>query len=197
MKLLSAIDGNSRVTQRTIARDLGIALGLANAYLKRCVKTGLIKVAMAPANRYAYYLTPTGLAEKGRLTAEFLRQSFYLVRAARQEYGDIFAACSDRGWKRVVLWGASEIGEMAVLAALDHPVEILGFVDDAAERDRCAALAVLPTPKTFSTAEAAIVTDLKAPQATFDRARAFMGPDRVFAPRFLGISVRSGVEDRP
>lgn len=152
---------------------------------------------MAPANRYAYYLTPTGLAEKGRLTAEFLRQSFYLVRAARQEYGDIFAACTGRGWKRVVLWGASEIGEMAVLAALDHPVEILGFVDDAAERERCAAMAVQPSAKAFPTAEAAIITDLKAPQATFDRAKACMGPERVFAPRLLGISVRSGVEDRP
>ncbi len=152
---------------------------------------------MAPANRYAYYLTPTGFAEKGRLTAEFLRQSFYLVRAARQEYGDILAGCISRGWTRVVLWGASEVGEMAVLAALDHSIEILGFIDEHATAARYAGLPVMGTADDFPTAEAVIITDLQAPQATFDLAEARMGRDRVFAPRFLGISVRPDAEDCP
>ena len=36
--VLSAIEENERATQRAISEELGIALGLANAYLKRCVK---------------------------------------------------------------------------------------------------------------------------------------------------------------
>ena len=63
----------------------GIALGLANAYLKRCVKKGLIKVSQAPANRYAYYLTPKGFTEKSRLTAEYLTISFNFFRDARAQ----------------------------------------------------------------------------------------------------------------
>ena len=39
--VLSAIEEDDRATQRAISRDLGIALGLTNAYLKRCVKKGL------------------------------------------------------------------------------------------------------------------------------------------------------------
>ncbi len=54
--VLTAIEQDSAVTQRSLARDLGIALGLANAYLKRCAKKGLVKISQAPANRYAYYL---------------------------------------------------------------------------------------------------------------------------------------------
>ena len=42
--LLNAVEANSALTQRTMASELGIALGLANAYLKRCVRKGLIKV---------------------------------------------------------------------------------------------------------------------------------------------------------
>ena len=70
--MLSAVERDSNVTQRHLARELGIALGLANAYLKRCAKKGFIKIRQVPLNRYAYYLTPRGFAEKSRLTAEYL-----------------------------------------------------------------------------------------------------------------------------
>ena len=72
--VLNAVEENSRVTQRDVAKNVGIALGLTNAYLKRCIKKGLIKVQQVPANRYAYYLTPQGFAEKSRLTGEYLAQ---------------------------------------------------------------------------------------------------------------------------
>src|SRR3546814_3869106 len=64
--LLNAGDGDRAVTQRGIAADLGIAVGLVNAYLKRCVNKGLIKVQQLPKRRYAYYLTPKGFAEKSQ-----------------------------------------------------------------------------------------------------------------------------------
>ena len=91
--LLNMVDGNSSASQRSMAGDLGIALGLTNAYLKRCVKKGLIKVSQAPANRYAYYLTPKGFAEKSRLTTEFLSQSLNLFRHARAECTELFCLC--------------------------------------------------------------------------------------------------------
>ena len=74
--VLTAIEEDNKATQRAISQDLGIALGLTNAYLKRCVKKGFIKVRQIPANRYTYYLTPQGFAEKSRLTAEYLSISF-------------------------------------------------------------------------------------------------------------------------
>ena len=38
--VLDAVHENEKVTQRSVARDLGIALGLANAYLKRWCARG-------------------------------------------------------------------------------------------------------------------------------------------------------------
>ena len=77
------IERDNAITQRALAGELGIALGLANAYLRRCVRKGLVKMHQVPINRYAYYLTPQGLSEKSRLTAEYLAVSldFFVARA--------------------------------------------------------------------------------------------------------------------
>ncbi|NIQ08836.1 MAG: winged helix-turn-helix transcriptional regulator, partial [Gammaproteobacteria bacterium] len=72
LEILQAIEQNNDVTQRHLASHLGVALGLANSYLKRCVRKGLVKIQHVPANRYLYYLTPKGFAEKSRLTAKYL-----------------------------------------------------------------------------------------------------------------------------
>jgi len=64
LSVLTSIERDSSITQRKLANELGIALGLANAYLRRCVRKGLIKMSQVPLNRYAYYLTPQGFAEK-------------------------------------------------------------------------------------------------------------------------------------
>lgn len=74
--VLDAVEQDRVQSQRHLASELGIALGLANAYLKRCIGKGLVKVRQAPARRYAYYLTPQGFAEKSRLTVEYLSSSF-------------------------------------------------------------------------------------------------------------------------
>ena len=81
--LLSSVETDGARSQRRMAAELGIALGLVNAYLKRCVKKGLVKVNDAPARRYAYYLTPQGFAEKSRLTVQYLSDSFSFFRKAK------------------------------------------------------------------------------------------------------------------
>ncbi len=188
LKLLTAVEGNSALTQRALSRDLGIALGLANAYLRRCIKKGLIKAAQAPSARYAYYLTPHGFAEKGRLTAEYLRQSFNLVRAARREYGDIFAHCVRRGWTGLAAIGAGEIAEIAVLSAGEHPVTLLGVIDAARSGETICGLPVVRNLDDLAGVQAAIITDLADPQAAFDRLRLLLPGDRVLYPRFMNIS---------
>src|SRR5215468_12238177 len=85
LSLLESVERDGGQTQRRLASELGVALGLVNAYLKRCVKKGLLKVGEAPARRYAYYLTPHGFAEKSRLTVEYLSSSFSFFRQARED----------------------------------------------------------------------------------------------------------------
>src|ERR1043165_6487926 len=101
LNLLESVERDGGQTQRRLASELGVALGLVNAYLKRCVKKGLLKVGEAPARRYAYYLTPQGFAEKSRLTVEYLSASFSFFRRAREDCALVLAAARAQGWSRL------------------------------------------------------------------------------------------------
>src|ERR1700755_2630442 len=126
--LLQSVERDGGQSQRRLAAELGIALGLVNAYLKRCVKKGLVKVSEAPARRYAYYLTPHGFAEKSRLTIEYLSSSFSFFRQANAECAEVFALAKARNFQNLVLCGRSDLAEIAILSALESGVLILAVV---------------------------------------------------------------------
>jgi len=185
--ILNAIHENERITQRTVAQDLGIALGLANSYLKRCVKKGLIKVSQAPANRYAYYLTPQGFSEKSRLTAEYLSDSFRFFRDARSQCTEALDEASRRGWKRIALYGASELTEVASLCEASG-VEIVAVVDPAHRQTSFAHLPVVRTIDEAGGIDALLLTALSNPQAIYDRLVCEYPAGRVIVPSLLRIS---------
>lgn len=186
--VLSSV-GEGATSQRRIASELGVALGLVNAYLKRCVKKGLIKVSEAPARRYAYYLTPHGFAEKSRLTIEYLSSSFSFFRQAKAECAEVFAVAKARNFQSLVLYGRSDLAEVAILSALESGVSILAVVDRTAASSSFAGLEVLPSFESLSAPfDAVIVTDVRSPRELFDEAVRLFGADRVMAPKLLGLS---------
>jgi DNA-binding MarR family transcriptional regulator len=182
LELLDAVERDPAVTQRSVARELGIALGLANAYLKRCVRKGLIKVGTTPPRRYAYYLTPQGFAEKSRLTARYLAKSFSFFRRARAQCADLFALAAARGQKRLALLGDGDLAEIARLVAREHPVEIVGVLPlpvRQARLDRDAAPA--------GGIDAVLITALSDSRAAYQVALAAFGAERVHVPALLRV----------
>jgi DNA-binding MarR family transcriptional regulator len=186
--LLESVERDGAKSQRHLAGELGIALGLVNAYLRRCVKKGLIKMKEAPARRYAYYLTPRGFSEKSRLTVEYLSLSFSFFRRARADCCDVLAAAQSRGWKRIALAGISDLAEIATICALERDIEIVAVVDACSSLSRFVSL---PVRASFEGIEAkidgVIVTDLTTASTTFAAATARLGEDRVLAPSLLGL----------
>jgi len=174
LSVLTSIERDSAITQRALARELGIALGLANTYLRRCVRKGLVKMRQVPINRYAYYLTPQGLAEKSRLTAEYLAVSLAFFRRARTDCAALFRQCEARGWQTVALYGAGDLAEIAVLSAGESEVEVLCVIDPEQPGRRCGGLAIVPDLDAALARAGAqgldgiIVTDTRAPQANFE-----------------------------
>jgi DNA-binding MarR family transcriptional regulator len=192
--VLDVVERDPAVTQRSLARELGIALGLANAYLKRCVRKGLIKVSTAPARRYAYYLTPKGFAEKSQLTATYLAHSLSFFRRARAQCGELFAAAAERGQQRLVLLGNGDLAEIASLVAREYPVEIAGVVDANTEADVLAA-----DVGGLGQIDAAVITALEQPREVFAAALAVFGAERVYAPALLRLHrpAETATEARP
>jgi DNA-binding MarR family transcriptional regulator len=186
--LLESVERDGAQSQRKLASDLGIALGLVNAYLKRCVKKGLLKIGQAPARRYAYYLTPHGFAEKSRLTVEYLSSSFSFFRRAREDCSTVLKAAHAQGWSRIALLGVSDLAEIATICALEQGITIVAVVDAKASDDRFVGTTVIKSldvvPDGF---DAVVVTDLESTRETVTAALATIEAERVFVPALLGL----------
>jgi DNA-binding MarR family transcriptional regulator len=188
--LLASIERGGVHSQRRLAAELGIALGLVNAYLKRCVKKGLLKVRQAPARRYAYYLTPRGFSEKSRLTVEYLSYSFSFFRRAKLECATVLQSARTSGLDRLALAGVSDVAEIAIICALQSGAEIVGVVDPHSRLERFLDLPVFTSFDQIATnCDAVIITDIQTPRETYDAAVAKFGKERVFALAFLPVSV--------
>lgn len=193
--LLSSVDSDGARSQRRIAADLGIALGLVNAYLKRCVKKGLVKVHDAPARRYAYYLTPQGFAEKSRLTVQYLSHSFSFFRTAKSDCARAFEQAKANGFSRLVLAGRSDLAEIAILCAVEAGLMIVAVVDPASEDTRFVGVDVHKTYAEVTAAfDAVIITDVTHAQGSFGAAVEACGSDRVLAPALLGLRLPARTE---
>jgi DNA-binding MarR family transcriptional regulator len=188
LSLLESVERDGGQSQRRLASDLGIALGLVNAYLKRCVKKGLVKVSEAPARRYIYYLTPQGFSEKSRLTVEYLTLSFGFFRQAKSDCMSVLQGASALGFRHVALAGRSDLAEIAVICAMECAVKVVAIVDPTATELWFVGRALVAS---FDDVEepfdAIMVTDLKSSDATYQAALKHVGADRVLVPRLLPI----------
>ena len=185
--LLNSVEDGA-TSQRRIASELGVALGLVNAYLKRCVKKGLVKVSEAPTRRYAYYLTPHGFAEKSRLTVEYLSSSFSFFRQAKAECTQAFALAKERNFLNLVLCGKSDLAEVAVLSAVDCGIAIVAIVDPNAGIGQFVGKPLLSGYDELEVPfDAVMITDVANARRTFDEAVRLHGLSRVLAPRLLGL----------
>lgn len=192
--VLNAVERDARTSQRSISSELGVALGLANAYLKRCVGKGWIKVSQIPPRRYAYYLTPNGFAEKTRLTAEYFSYSFTFFRRAREQMSELMAQCANNGWNRVAFAGASELAEVGTLCAHDYPIQLVGVVDEARGGTRFCGLQVAASLAELGEVDAVIVTGIPGSETIVRAMQIEVGRERALVPALLGIASRTAGE---
>jgi len=75
--LLKILENNPSLSQRDLAKRLGVSLGKVNYCLNALVDKGCLKVGNFRNNNnklaYAYLLTPQGIEQKARMTVEFLQ----------------------------------------------------------------------------------------------------------------------------
>lgn len=129
LRLLEAVAEDSAITQRGLASKLGVALGLANLYLKRLVRKGLITCVNVRSNRLMYLLTPKGISEKTRLTYEFMEYSLWLYKETRRHLHFALTPMIRSGAKRFAIYGTGEAAELAYLSLKEHGLEPAAIFD--------------------------------------------------------------------
>jgi DNA-binding MarR family transcriptional regulator len=184
LDLLNSVERDGGLSQRRLASELGIALGLVNAYLRRCVRKGLVKVTEAPARRYIYYLTPQGFTEKSRLTVEYLSVSFGFFRRAKAECGVVFSIAAERGFQRMALAGISDLAEIAMICALDTGVQVTAIVDSNSTLSHFIGVPVVSSFEAIAgNCDAILITDLQHVATITEQASTYFGPERVLTPK--------------
>jgi predicted transcriptional regulator len=129
LEILDEISNNDKVTQREISRKVGIALGLANFYVKRLVQKGYVEVTYLERNRLGYLITPKGIAEKSRLTYSYIQRSYQYVRKVRVRMRDHLIVLAREGVGMVVIYGAGDMAEVAYLALQEAGMKLTAVVD--------------------------------------------------------------------
>ena len=100
LRVLQALKKNPEMTQRDLARMVGISLGKANFILKALIQKGLVKTHnfknSSNKKAYLYVLTPSGIEEKARITYRFLKRKMQeyeqleeQIRVLKREVGEI------------------------------------------------------------------------------------------------------------
>lgn len=184
--LLESLSHDGTRSQRHLADELDIALGLVNAYLRRCITKGLVKVGQAPARRYAYYLTPRGFSEKSRLTVEYLTSSFGFFRQAKADCTLMLETARARKLTRLVLAGRSDVAEITAICALEAGVNIVAVVDADCKSPQFLGFPVVASfDGVTGGIDAIIVADMASTQSTIEAAANWIGADRVLVPNLL------------
>jgi len=194
LNILDAIERQSDLSQRRLAGDLGIALGLANSYLKRCIRKGLVKVSAIPSNRYLYYLTPKGFSEKTRLTAEYLSASFNFYRQAGDSCQRIFEECESQGIEDLLFCGRSELAEIAFLKAMEFNINIVGvYVNENSKHDSFYPKPVWSDFDQVDHYQGLLITDLNDPENFYRELSEFCAEEIIFVPDILRFKSQSSM----
>ncbi|MDP8244256.1 MAG: MarR family winged helix-turn-helix transcriptional regulator [Candidatus Hinthialibacter antarcticus] len=137
LTLLKAIDDSPDTTQKDLATQLGVAVGLVNSYLKRVIYKGYVKTKQLDRRRLKYLITPTGIKEKSRLTFEFLQYSYQYVMLVRRKVKHQLLSLQKEGCKSVILIGSGEMAELSYIAIRELDMDLHGIVDAENAGERC------------------------------------------------------------
>ena len=123
LRLLEEVDSTSDLSQRQLARRLGIALGVANLLVRRLATKGYIKVTHLSWKRWVYVVTPRGMARKVQLTLGYIDRFMHHYRRVRQILRHDVSNLPLNAESRVAIVGTTELSELAFLALREIGVD--------------------------------------------------------------------------
>ena len=130
LAMLERLDEQNTLSQRALARKLGVALGLTNSLLKKMVRKGWIKVRRLDAKRLAYLVTPEGMAEKIRLWSLRAEQTLGFYLEARRLVKERLEPLQQQGLRQVGIYGTDNVAELVYLVVKEIGLEPVAVFDD-------------------------------------------------------------------
>ena len=136
-ELLTEVDGTPDVTQRQLARRVGMALGLTNVLLRNMAQKGYVRVSHASWKRRLYTLTPEGLSHRIRLMVGYIQRVLDHYRRVRQTLREQLEPLALNRESRIAVYGTGEFAELVYLGLRELGIEEIDFFDSKkADRHR-------------------------------------------------------------
>ena len=136
LRLLEEVDETPDMSQRTLSHRLGVALGMTNLLIRNGAKKGYIRVTQIGWKRWAYVITPKGMARKLNLTMGYIERFIGHYQRVRLLLNDDLQDTTLNAESRVALVGTTEIAELAYLALRDIGVEEIEVFDIDGDKPR-------------------------------------------------------------
>ena len=161
LKLMESLDREPKQTQRELARELNISLGLVNSFIKRLVKKGFFKVKTISKNRVKYILTPKGIYEKTKLTYSYIIYTLEYYKETRTRVKSICEHLQLQGKKRVFIVGTGELAEIVFISLHSSQLKSAGVIDcmKVGEKFIGTTILALSSIKEVSSDDAVIITN--------------------------------------
>lgn len=134
LELLKHVEATPRLTNRQASRILGVSIKLAHDVLSKMIDKGYFHVVKHHSRRWDYFLTPTGISEKARLTMEFLDFSMRFYRQARRQSAQVCRELAESDRLRIAFIGANDLAEIAYLGVQEWGLDLCHIYDDGPKK---------------------------------------------------------------
>ena len=124
MVLLEQIEYDPDINQKTLAANLGVAVGTVNWHLKRLIAKGYVKVKRAQRRKLRYIITSEGIAFRARLTVNYIEQSMQLYRLVRERVRKALVELKNAGYNSVRIQGDGDIADICRLTCIEQGVHV-------------------------------------------------------------------------
>ena len=132
--MLVLIKDHPWMSQHSLAKEMGITGAMANLYMKDLTRKKMVQVEGETNRQKRYFLTPKGKRRRRMLLNEYITGVSDLYSTCKKEFEQRLKALYQKGFRRVVFFGAAETCEIACQAAQHAGLEIVGIVDNDASK---------------------------------------------------------------
>ena len=135
--ILDLIEKDANITQREISKTIGVAVSMINSYLDSYEKNGLIRRKKHSTKTVEYFVTKKGMERRKLLNIWYLKSSHEVYLSAKDNIIKFLNQIINRGFKKILLYGAGEVAEIMLQVMNDDnniPLEVLAVVDDDIKR---------------------------------------------------------------
>jgi len=129
LEILKHVEESPILNTRLAAAKLGCSVKLAHVLLGKMVDRGLLHVKKLHSRRWDYFLTPSGISEKLRLTYEFLDFSIFFYHDARKQSSLVCRQLAEAGHKTVAFVGAGDLAEIVYLGVKEWGLDLIEVFD--------------------------------------------------------------------